>query len=51
MSRSSETRKPKQEAELLRAIAVEKGVISRRLDQAAWARISRVMNLPITTCR
>lgn len=51
MSRSAEIRKLKQEAELLRAVAVEKGIVGSSLDQAAWERVARVMNLNATTVK
>ena len=51
MSSSIEIKLLKQEAELLRAMAMEKGILGQRLEQGAWDRISRVMNLPKTTCR
>lgn len=41
----------RQEAELLRAIAVEKGVIHHRLSEGAWERVSRALNIPISTCK
>ena len=51
MSKSAEIQRLKQEAELLRAITAEKGIVGHRLEEAAWSIISRVMSLPDTTCR
>jgi hypothetical protein len=51
MSRSAEIKQLKQEAQLLRAVAVEKGIVGSSLDQAAWDRISRVTNLNVTTVK
>jgi hypothetical protein len=51
MSRSAEITRLRQEAELLRAVAVEKGVLGHRLDEADWSRVARAVTLPNTTCK
>jgi hypothetical protein len=51
MSRSEEIKILRQEAELLRAAAVEKGILSQRLADTAWTRIARVLNIADTTCK
>jgi hypothetical protein len=51
MSSSQEIIRLRGEAELLRAVTVEKGVRGRQLDEGGWDRICRATNLPTTTCK
>lgn len=48
---AAEIARLRQEAELLRAVTVEKGVLGRTLNEAAWGRVSRALNLPVTTVK
>jgi hypothetical protein len=51
MAMQAEITRLRQEAELLRAVTVEKGILHQRIEEAAWERIARVMNVPDTTCK